>query len=73
MTIATRDDIQLSNARIVWRAAQDIEDGAYVDLAIGFPETVARYPPADVRRPSTRKTAFSISGSPRQRVRNIGT
>ena len=36
-------DIKLSNAQIAWRAAQDIEDGAYVNLGIGFPEMVARY------------------------------
>lgn len=39
------DDIKLSNARIAWRAAQDIADGAYVNLGIGFPEMVARYQP----------------------------
>ncbi|WP_106746036.1 3-oxoacid CoA-transferase subunit B [Yoonia maritima] len=37
------DDIKLSNAQIAWRAAQDIDDGAYVNLGIGFPEMVARY------------------------------
>ncbi len=36
---------KLSNAQIAWRAAQDIEDGAYVNLGIGFPEMVARYQP----------------------------
>jgi 3-oxoadipate CoA-transferase beta subunit len=36
-------NIKLSNAQIAWRAAQDIEDGAYVNLGIGFPEMVARY------------------------------
>ncbi len=36
-------DIKLSNAQIAWRAAQDIEDGAYVNLGIGFPEMVAQY------------------------------
>jgi len=35
--------IKLSNAQIAWRAAQDIEDGAYVNLGIGFPELVAKY------------------------------
>jgi 3-oxoadipate CoA-transferase beta subunit len=40
-----RDDIKLSNAQIAWRAAQDIEDGAYVNLGIGFPEMVARFQP----------------------------
>ncbi|MGG7564533.1 3-oxoacid CoA-transferase subunit B [Rhodovulum sp. DZ06] len=39
------DTIQLSNARIAWRAAQDIADGAYVNLGIGFPEMIARYQP----------------------------
>jgi 3-oxoadipate CoA-transferase beta subunit len=43
--INTRDDIKLSNAQIAWRAAQDIADGAYVNLGIGFPEMVARYQP----------------------------
>lgn len=46
MTIDTRDDIKLSNAQIAWRAAQDIVDGAYVNLGIGFPEMVARYQPS---------------------------
>ncbi|MBB4273033.1 3-oxoacid CoA-transferase subunit B [Rhizobium mongolense] len=41
----TREDIKLSNAQIAWRAAQDIADGAYVNLGIGFPEMVARYQP----------------------------
>ncbi|MBK0329604.1 CoA transferase subunit B [Rhodobacteraceae bacterium F11138] len=36
-------DIKLSNAQIAWRAAQDIDDGAYVNLGIGFPEMVARF------------------------------
>ena len=43
--INTREDIKLSNAQIAWRAAQDIADGAYVNLGIGFPEMVARYQP----------------------------
>ena len=34
---------KLTNAQIAWRAAQDIEDGAYVNLGIGFPEMVARF------------------------------
>lgn len=38
-------EIQLSNAQIAWRAAQDIEEGAYVNLGIGFPEMVARFQP----------------------------
>jgi 3-oxoadipate CoA-transferase beta subunit len=38
-------EIQLTNAQIAWRAAQDIEDGAYVNLGIGFPEMVAKFQP----------------------------
>ncbi|MCC2613653.1 3-oxoacid CoA-transferase subunit B [Neorhizobium petrolearium] len=45
MIVNTREDIKLSNAQIAWRAAQDILDGAYVNLGIGFPEMVARYQP----------------------------
>lgn len=37
--------LKLSNAQIAWRAAQDITDGAYVNLGIGFPEMVAQYQP----------------------------
>lgn len=36
---------KLSNTQIAWRAAQDIEDGAYVNLGIGFPELVAKFLP----------------------------
>ncbi|QLF68437.1 CoA transferase subunit B [Peteryoungia desertarenae] len=43
--IDTREDIKLSNAQIAWRAAQDIEDGTYVNLGIGFPEMVAKFQP----------------------------
>lgn len=34
---------KLTNDQIAWRAAQDIADGAYVNLGIGFPEKVAQY------------------------------
>jgi 3-oxoadipate CoA-transferase beta subunit len=34
---------KLTSAQIAWRAAQDIEDGAYVNLGIGFPEMVAKF------------------------------
>jgi 3-oxoadipate CoA-transferase, beta subunit len=36
---------KLSDAQIAWRAAQDIADGAYVNLGIGFPEMVAKFQP----------------------------
>jgi 3-oxoadipate CoA-transferase beta subunit len=36
---------KLTNAQIAWRAAQDIPDGAYVNLGIGFPEMVAKFRP----------------------------
>lgn len=35
----------LSSTQIAWRAAQDIADGAYVNLGIGFPEMVAQFQP----------------------------
>ena len=38
-------DTKLSDAQIAWRAAQDIVDGAYVNLGIGIPELVARFQP----------------------------
>ncbi|MGU3495860.1 3-oxoacid CoA-transferase subunit B [Xanthobacteraceae bacterium A53D] len=43
MTSENPNDGKLSNAQIAWRAAQDIADGAYVNLGIGFPEMVANY------------------------------
>jgi 3-oxoadipate CoA-transferase beta subunit len=42
---ALLDQIKLSNAQIAWRAAQDLEDGAYVNLGIGFPEMIAKFQP----------------------------
>jgi len=36
---------KLTNSQIAWRAAQDIPDGAYVNLGIGFPEMVAKFKP----------------------------
>ena len=37
---------RLTPTQIAWRAAQDIADGAYVNLGIGFPELVARFQPS---------------------------
>jgi 3-oxoadipate CoA-transferase beta subunit len=37
---------KLTNAQIAWRAAQDLPDGAYVNLGIGFPEMIAKFKPA---------------------------
>lgn len=36
---------KLTNAQIAWRAAQDLLDGAYVNLGIGFPEMIAKFKP----------------------------
>ena len=41
------DEIKLTSAQIAWRAAQDIEAGAYVNLGIGFPEMIAKFQPPD--------------------------
>ena len=38
---------RLSRKQVAWRIAQDIEDGAYVNLGIGQPELVANYVPED--------------------------
>ena len=37
---------KLSPTQMAWRAAQDIPDGAYVNLGIGFPEMVAKFQPS---------------------------
>ena len=36
---------RLSNAQIAWRAAQDLQEGWYVNLGIGFPEMIAKFQP----------------------------
>lgn len=36
---------RLSRRQVAWRVAQDIPDGAYVNLGIGMPEQVANYIP----------------------------
>ena len=36
---------KLNNMQIAWRAAQDIQDGAYVNLGIGIPELCAGFQP----------------------------
>jgi 3-oxoacid CoA-transferase B subunit len=37
----------LKRRQIAWRAAQDLEDGAYVNLGIGLPTLVSDFLPAD--------------------------
>ncbi len=39
------DTKKLSGSQIAWRAAQDMKDGSYVNLGIGFPEMIARFQP----------------------------
>ena len=41
----TFEGVALSSAQIAWRAAQDLADGAYVNLGIGFPEMIAQFQP----------------------------
>ncbi|MDA1323460.1 MAG: 3-oxoacid CoA-transferase subunit B [Proteobacteria bacterium] len=38
---------KLTRPQIAWRIAQDIPDGAYVNLGIGAPELIANYLPTD--------------------------
>ena len=38
---------KLSRKQVAWRIAQDIDNGAYVNLGIGQPEMVANYVPGD--------------------------
>lgn len=63
---------KLSNAQIAWRAAQDITDGAYVNLGIGFPEMVAKFQPPGRRPSSTPKTASSASARLRRKAKRTG-
>ena len=37
----------LTRHQIAWRAAQDLEEGTYVNLGLGLPVLVANYKPAD--------------------------
>ena len=37
--------MKLTPTQMAWRATQDIDDGAYVNLGIGFPELVAKFQP----------------------------
>ncbi len=39
--------LKLTPMQMAWRAAQDIGDGAYVNLGIGFPELVAKFQPPE--------------------------
>lgn len=46
MSIAKKPErFGLTRAQMAWRAAQDILDGAYVNLGIGIPEMVASFVP----------------------------
>ena len=37
----------LSRNQIAWRAAQDLEEGSYVNLGLGLPVLIANYKPTD--------------------------
>ncbi len=64
---------KLTSTQIAWRAAQDIADGAYVNLGIGFPEMVAKFQPPAARRSSTPRTAFWASAKRQRPARKTGT
>ncbi len=51
---------KLANAQIAWRAAQDLSDGSYVNLGIGFPEMIAKFQP--VGRDVTYHTENGVLG-----------
>ncbi len=51
LTVLTRD-------QIAGRAAQDIPDGAYVNLGIGLPTKIAQYLPDDKRCLLHSETAY---------------
>lgn len=63
---------KLSNAQIAWRAAQDIADGAYVNLGIGFPEMVAQYQPPGRQAIFHTENGILISGPRPKPARKIG-
>src|SRR6201984_3207881 len=42
-----RKEMPLKRRQIAWRAAQDLADGAYVNLGIGLPTMVSDFIPTD--------------------------
>jgi 3-oxoadipate CoA-transferase beta subunit len=58
---------KLTPTQIAWRAAQDIDDGAYVNLGIGLPEMVARFqPPGRQAIFHTENGVLGFGGAPPQ-------
>lgn len=45
MSASRPERIGLTRGQMAWRAAQDIQDGSYVNLGIGIPEMVASFVP----------------------------
>ncbi|MGO2508327.1 MAG: 3-oxoacid CoA-transferase subunit B [Vibrio hibernica] len=43
LSLQTLSELGLSRNQMAWRAAQDIEDGTYVNLGIGIPEKIAEF------------------------------
>ncbi len=66
---ATR--LGLSRDHMAWRCAQDIPDGAYVNLGIGIPEKVATHVPGG--REVVYHSENGFSGLGRRQTRTIVT
>ena len=61
----------LSREQMAWRAAQDIEDGALVNLGMGIPVAVSNHIPADRDVFLQAENALLVSVRKRQVIKSI--
>jgi acyl CoA:acetate/3-ketoacid CoA transferase beta subunit len=61
----------LTRHQIAWRAAQDLEEGSYVNLGLGLPTLISNYKPED--RDFMFHSENGIVGVGRRRKRRILT